>query len=107
MNRIWKYSFKKLEIDPKSHPVLLIEADNNSEKRREKMVEIMFYTHDVGAICIKSRSFLSSLALKTAPPDEKLQAWLGGSIFASQKDAITKFLPFEEYDLEGPITLQR
>jgi actin-related protein len=107
MNIIWEYCFKKLEIDPNQHGVLLIEADNNSVKRREKMADIMFLTHNVGALCIKGRTFLSSVALKEAPSDERLQAWLGGSIYCSQKEIQSEFVRIEEYDLEGPITLKR
>lgn len=44
MEKIWQYTFRKLNVAPEQHRVLLSEAPFNSKSNREKMAKVMFET---------------------------------------------------------------
>jgi actin-related protein len=62
MERLWHHTFGQLNVQPEHHPVLLTEAVMNPKAHREKMVQIMFETFTVPALCLCSRPALCLLA---------------------------------------------
>ncbi len=63
MEQLWQQIFfAKLKVEPANHPVLLTEAIMNPKANRERMVQIMFETFMVPALCICSRPYLCLLA---------------------------------------------
>lgn len=108
LEKIWKFSFKRrLQIDSSLYPVLLTELPNLPDIHREKMAEIMFEIFKVPALCIKSQDFLISYAAKTSSQIKEKTAWIGGSLFASQDDALQHFISIDEYNREGPVLIHR
>jgi len=77
VQRLWDYGMKeRLRIDPKDHPVLLIEPASVSKATREREAELMFETYQVPAFFLAKESALSCFA---AARDKGLVIDAGGA----------------------------
>ncbi len=61
MEKIWKYSFRRLTRTPEEHPVLLTDGSPEHENS-EKMTEIMFERFNIPALYVANPSVLSGYA---------------------------------------------
>ena len=59
MQKLWQYTFDKLDASPKEQPILLTEIPNNPKANREKMAEVMFETFKCPAMYISIQGVLS------------------------------------------------
>eukprot|EP00026_Physarum_polycephalum_P010245 Phypoly_transcript_10401.p1 GENE.Phypoly_transcript_10401~~Phypoly_transcript_10401.p1 ORF type:complete len:365 (+),score=27.84 Phypoly_transcript_10401:173-1267(+) len=62
MEKVWRQTFRDLEVDPKQSPVLLTEAPLNPTANREKMAQCMFETFCTPALYIGLAPVLASFA---------------------------------------------
>jgi actin len=63
MELLWNYTFnEQLQIDPKTHNIMLTEAPQNPKKNREKMMEIMFEKFQTNASYVAIQGVLSLYA---------------------------------------------
>ncbi|KAJ7531091.1 hypothetical protein O6H91_14G031900 [Diphasiastrum complanatum] len=60
---IWDHALReRLLVDPKEHPMLLAEPSFNTQKQREKTVELMFEKYQIPAVFLAKNAVLTSFA---------------------------------------------
>lgn len=62
MEKVWNYTFKQLNVDPKEHAVLLTENPLNTKESRDKMIQIMFEKFETKGLNIAIQGVLSLYA---------------------------------------------
>ena len=63
MERLWSFAFySRLKINPKEHPLFMVEPSFNTRQNREKLTEIAFEKYETPALFVAKDAVLSCFA---------------------------------------------